>query len=162
MEHGTAAQVPVSGEQRPPTISLSEQDGPVRRRLVRAPDDVRAGLSEVRGIRPQKLLEASRFGKHAAEVGVPVRHIAEEPRESVLAQAPGYRVPVDRPAIAAPALGIEEIYVERLSRRVQKEVAPVDGQLLEEGRKGERHLGTHPAAHQRDVLPAPVDLPQNP
>jgi len=118
MEHGAAAQISISGEQRPPAPSLPEQDGPVRRRLVRASDDVRAGLPEVRSIRPQKLLEAPRFGKHAAEVNVPVRRVAEEPRVSARAQSSCHLFSIDGPAIAAPALGIEEIDIERLPFRV--------------------------------------------
>lgn len=162
VESGTAAQLSISREQRPPSLSLAEQDRPVRRRLVRASNDVHTGCAETGSVRMQKLLEAPPFREHATQEGVPVRPVAEEPREPALAQAPGHRVAKDGPAIAAPAPGIEKIDVQRPSLRIEKEVTPVDGQVLEEGRKRERHLGAYPASHQRDVLPAPVDLPQNP
>ncbi len=84
VKHGFAAQGSVSGEQRPPFLSLSHQDGPVGCRLVGAPDHIDPGLSEAGGIRSQELLETAGRGEGAAEPGVPFRRIAVDAEEGDL------------------------------------------------------------------------------
>jgi hypothetical protein len=161
IERRIAAQSRVAGEQHPPFLALPHQDGPVGRRLVRAPYNIDPGLPEAQNIRMQKLLEAFPFRESPAEPGVPVRFVAEEPRGSVLAQASDRCLSKDRPAVAVPALGIEQINVQRMTLCIQKQITAIDREILKERRKRERHLGPHPAADQRKIAPAPVDLAEN-
>ncbi len=155
----TAAQEGVSREEGPPLLPFPHQHRPVRRRLVRAPHDIDSGLAEAGSVRPQELLEPPGRGEGLDEVGVALRRAAEEARG--LPQAPGCCLAVDGPAVTAPALGIEQVDVQRPPGLVQKQVPAVDGEILEERREGERHFGPHPAADQRDVAPAPVDLAED-
>ena len=104
-----AVQSRISGEQHPPVVSLANQDGPVGRRLVRAPHDIDPRPAEAGSIRMQKLLEALSFCKSTAKPGIPIRLLTKELRELLLTQASSRILSKDGPAVATPARGIEKI-----------------------------------------------------